>query len=595
MRLAELLRLTALGIVLLCWLDPPIVVAPRQPVAVDVALLQSDRDAMPADRAGTATIGERVREAGQAIATALGAAGEVHLHESPASGRLPCDAQRPCVIVSGGGAHGRAPADRRGPTFLVRVGEALTPNVTVTGLTLSAAHTAASGDAVVGLRGQGVNGRDTRVRLMDGGAVVGEAVYRWTGDGEARVEVPWWPVSAGTRTLVAKASLEPGAEETGLDNEARAAVAVADGRWPILEIEPRPSWAATFARRAIEGDRRFAVDARTDVAPGVTARTAASPLTLDAEWLDRANVVLVGAPEALSASDVDRLDAFVRQRGGALILVPDRAFSGPVTRLLAQVWRERVAPTVSRAGGLEAREWLIAESMSRFDEVIATGDAGPAVVSTPVGLGRVVVVGALDAWRHREAGAGFDAFWRDTVARLAQAAGPALVVTAEPRVAMAGDDLRVQLTARSVQDFLTRTVSARLKCGGAVEVAVRLWPDHGPGTFQGRARVPAGATRCEVTAGLSGLGEGRADVVVTQVPASADAGDGSEVEALVARTGGLVVSNRRLTPLTDALLSLGSDIRTPEARYPMRSPWWLLPLAVCLGSEWWLRRRAGLR
>ena len=30
-------------------------------------------------------------------------------------------------------------------------------------------------------------------------------------------------------------------------------------------------------------------------------------------------------------------------------------------------------------------------------------------------------------------------------------------------------------------------------------------------------------------------------------------------------------------------------------RHPMRSTWWLLPFVVCLSSEWWLRRRRGLR
>jgi hypothetical protein len=32
----------------------------------------------------------------------------------------------------------------------------------------------------------------------------------------------------------------------------------------------------------------------------------------------------------------------------------------------------------------------------------------------------------------------------------------------------------------------------------------------------------------------------------------------------------------------------------PGRIYPMRSPWWLLPFTLCLGGEWWLRRRSGL-
>ena len=36
MRLAGLLRLTAIAIALLCWLDPPVVVAPLPPVTADL-------------------------------------------------------------------------------------------------------------------------------------------------------------------------------------------------------------------------------------------------------------------------------------------------------------------------------------------------------------------------------------------------------------------------------------------------------------------------------------------------------------------------------------------------------------------------------
>jgi hypothetical protein len=32
-----------------------------------------------------------------------------------------------------------------------------------------------------------------------------------------------------------------------------------------------------------------------------------------------------------------------------------------------------------------------------------------------------------------------------------------------------------------------------------------------------------------------------------------------------------------------------------ESRWhPMRHPWWIAPLALLLGVEWWARRRAGL-
>jgi hypothetical protein len=44
--------------------------------------------------------------------------------------------------------------------------------------------------------------------------------------------------------------------------------------------------------------------------------------------------------------------------------------------------------------------------------------------------------------------------------------------------------------------------------------------------------------------------------------------------------------------------TLREQIAAPSARVtrrPMRSPWWLVPFVACLGGDWWLRRRRGLR
>ena len=46
------------------------------------------------------------------------------------------------------------------------------------------------------------------------------------------------------------------------------------------------------------------------------------------------------------------------------------------------------------------------------------------------------------------------------------------------------------------------------------------------------------------------------------------------------------------------LRTLRQEIAAPAVRAerrPMRSLWWLAPFVACLGGEWWLRRRRGLR
>jgi hypothetical protein len=32
----------------------------------------------------------------------------------------------------------------------------------------------------------------------------------------------------------------------------------------------------------------------------------------------------------------------------------------------------------------------------------------------------------------------------------------------------------------------------------------------------------------------------------------------------------------------------------PTIVRPMRSAWWIVPFAICLAVEWWMRRRRGL-
>lgn len=594
MRLAELLRLTAIGIAIMCWLDPPVVVAPQPPLPLAIAVVRSAVDERPASNTGADTIGARATAAAQRLVQLLGDAADARVHEMADPLRLPCDAQQPCVIVTGG-APIRVPLDRRGHTSVVNVGEPLAPNVAVTGVDVRATHSEAAGVARVQLSGSGMTGGQTRVRLTDGSAVIGEAAHTWNGDGETAVSVPWWPIASGTRALAVEAVTEGVEERTLLDNGARAFVEVADARWTVIVHERRPSWATTFVRRALEGDPRFSIDARTDVAPSIVASTAPGVPGLTEARLDAARVVIAGAPEALTADDVARLDRFVRHRGGAVVLVPDRPFAGPVNRLLFHRWTERLDETVTQSGGLRASEWLVADGATSFDEPLARSDAGPTVVSTPAGAGRVVVVGAMDAWRHRGPDTGFERFWRTTVAGLARGAGATVAVDAEPRWSLPGEEVTVRVSGRTVRAWTERSATATLACGDAATMPIRLWPSNARASFVGRARPRVSGATCTVTAALAGLGEGRVDIQV--MPDGATPGPAVETDlvAVASRTGGLVVSDTELDRLAGALRGLRSDTRTPEARHPMRSLWWFPIFAGCLAGEWWLRRRAGLR
>jgi hypothetical protein len=69
----------------------------------------------------------------------------------------------------------------------------------------------------------------------------------------------------------------------------------------------------------------------------------------------------------------------------------------------------------------------------------------------------------------------------------------------------------------------------------------------------------------------------------------------ADMDALAARTGGLVVRDGRVQPLVQAWIAARGTTRRAESLHPMRSWWWVIPFAASLAGEWWLRRRAGLR
>lgn len=588
MRFAGLLRLTAIGIALLCWLDPPVTVVPAPPIIVDAADVGSPRDTRPARNGESRTVADARVDVVRRLSDALGSAGTLGVHDVTAGAPIPCDANQPCVIVTDGAAV-TLPPDRKGPISIVRVGGVLAPNVEATGLSAPVAHLAGQATARVSLSGAGVTGRSSRVRLFDGSAVVGEATHRWTADGEAAIEVPWWPAAPGARTLVARVVTEGGDEQTALDDEAAIRVMVEEARWPVVTVERRASWAATFVRRAVESDARFAVSAVTDLAPRVSVATTA-PASLDD--LDDVRVVVVGAPDALSARDVDHLDAFVRQRGGAVVLLPDRPITGPAARLVQHRWQERVEADSTSAGPLRASEWLLVPDVGPLDLVWARSSEGPAVVATPVGAGMVVISGALDAWRHRTSDGAFDDFWRATIARLAAAVGPSLAIqVGDP--AGSGDET-VRLQARTMGPMPAWRVSATRACGVEAATVVRMWPADAAGGFRGR--VPAGSRAdCRVDARVEGVGERSATLEQASAIARSPRWTQEEMAAIASKSGGTLITDGDVSSLVSGWLQTHSAERRPEPRYPMRSWWWLLPFVASLAGEWWLRRRTGLR
>jgi hypothetical protein len=343
-------------------------------------------------------------------------------------------------------------------------------------------------------------------------------------------------------------------------------------------------------RRSLEDDPRFSVVGRTRVAPPVTiTRGAAGPLSVAA--IGDAAVVVVTAPHTLGAADVDLLDRFVTERGGSLMVVPDRRPSGPALRLFPRVASQQRDAQPREVGRLRVREWLTFDPGAGTTTLAAlAGD--PVVMSTAVGRGRVIVSGALDAWRFREAASGFNSFWTNVAWEAATAAGKPLHLTAEQVLARPGEPIRIEAVRQTIERPLRQlSASGSITCGDQRR-AVRMWPGGRPSTFEGTVR-PTRAGRCELSVTIGDRSATLPLAVQQEVRRGRAPHDA--LEAAIEAHGGIVVEpgdgESRL--VARAVEQLPAPVVT-EPAWPMRSPYWLVILAGSLIGEWWLRRRAGL-
>jgi len=541
------------------------------------------REAPVRQRLGIAVTDSHGMSSGQRLRALLEGEYDVTAYAAgAASTAAACPQHGGCVVVSDGRVPTRLTA---GANVVggVRV-SAPDSDVAIIEVTVpAAAHLAAASSLHVRWRGNAA-----RVEVFDGNVPVGAADIA-AGGKDGDVTVPWVPIAAGARRLTIRVA--------GV--EAHVGVTVGDAPASVLFYEPEATWLGTFVRRTLDGDPRFSVAGRTRLAPPVSVtRGGVGRLTSDA--LRDVAVVIVTAPESLVNAEVDLLERFVRVRGGSLLIVPDRRPGGAVTRLIADVVAERREDAPTAVGPLKATEIVSFNAAAPGVSVIESAGDSAVIVSRALGRGRVIVSGALDAWRHRDAA--FTGFWSALVADAAHAAGSTLTLTVDPPVLSQGGEARVTAEWRTM-DALPAELSAEaaLTCGGQ-PTPVRLWPTARPGMFAGTVR-PEARGDCELGATLEHAGVGNANPVqvrnTVRLAAGADEMRGAvnveAFEAAIAAHGGLVVTSGDEAALASRVRERMPPLREPRQQRPMHSPWWILPFAACLGGEWWLRRRAGLR
>jgi hypothetical protein len=425
------------------------------------------------------------------------------------------------------------------------------------------------------------NGSASAAELRAGGVVVDTAVVQ-NGTNDARLLAT--ATTPGPLLLRARVG----------DLTADALTNVVDHPHAVLFFDRRPSWMSTFVRRSLEQDRRFAVASRVITSRGVSTDAGQPPSTLsDPSLLELYDVIVVGAPSSLTSADVAGLEAFLRRRGGSVVMLYDeKPVASPVDRLTGA---SRWTPTVLRnpvtatatddSSALRISElaWPTTLPTTATERATASvNGASHAVVWTNgLGAGQVIVSGALDSWKFRdEKTSGFDEFWRATISRAAREAEDAVAVDVEPNVAMPGERLTVRITVRDTTARPVVTLDSS---------SVGVWPSDHAGEFIARLKAPTDGDHW-LRATASGA-RAEAPVAIRDRVRRAESGDLTTARMLARATGGMAGS---LDQVDAALRRNVTTERRMERWWPMRAGWWIVPFAGLLGFEWFVRRRRGL-
>lgn len=438
----------------------------------------------------------------------------------------------------------------------------------------------------------GARGKSVEVTLRAAGVVVDRASKTVSTDDErVPIALSFVPPAAGATALRLSAQVA-GNEASHADvlSDAR------DDRFAVLFFDPRPSWMSTFVRRAVEQDRRFVVTSRVVTSRNVSTDAGQPPARLDdLSALGLFNVVVVGAPEALTDADVNGLERFMRRRGGSVVLLLDHRAAGPYDRLTGvDAWVTDSGSrllTIGDSSGLRATSIAYPRRLADIASGIALSGSGRAAVvwSRSVGAGRLVVSGALDAWRFRDrAASGFDRFWQTIVGDAAAAAVPPISTHLSATTLRPGERTTLRVMVRDA--MLSDASSTRATVGATNTVLV---PTGIPGEFVGELRAPTepGIHRVAVFADGNRT---EIPILVGDVDRPA-ADDGDLVRAWTSSHAGRVFSASALGDLSATLTSAIRPDARAEMWHPMRSAWWIVPFALLASAEWWTRRRRGLR
>ena len=570
------LRAVAILIAIAGAIDPAVAVTRLQPVRVEFTT--------PSSRLALAVRDRLMRELGGAIAVDTGdTADALVILGTPRRGAT-------VSVVS------RAPPNARN----VRLIAASAPDAVLVGQ-----------DAIVTAEFEAfaMAGESSTIELEQDGIRLAATDHRWTSERERfTATLHYAPPTAGL-VKVTVAARSKTREATDEDNVADLPLRAAAKTLRVAIYEARPSWAAGFVRRALESDPLFATASLVRPSRGPVVTAGVRLPALSATALADFDAVVVGAPEELTATEVAALTTFCESRGGSVVFLPDRMPSGPYAVLVSSDGFDEALlekPLALAGGGpidLRASELAWPRRLHPGAAVIArtTQESARAVIiALPLGGGRMLFSGALDAWRFRGTGAddeAFASFWTGVIANLASSSPPPVSITVTPAVAAPGERLTVHV-AMDALAFQTSPggeeplVGASLVAHDGTEHFVRLWPSAEDGVFEGEAVAPSSG-RYDARATVGGR-VADTTIIIENGIRHPPAYDDDALRMIAATTGGVVVDATDTAGLERHLRGLGRR-HQPRAAHPMRAAWWILPFTIALCGEWAQRRRRGAR
>ncbi len=462
-----------------------------------------------------------------------------------------------------------------------------------------------------------------------------------------RARLAPWPSPTQTAAWPSSAP-----EASSDNNHADCTVAVVDDPLRVLVVDNAPRWDARLLVTLFERDPRASVDCRYRAALLRQGRHDVLPDTQDG--LDAYDVVALGdlAPDELGAADQERLERFVSEHGGFVICVsgprgmpagyglgglrailPVRvsapgALPPPTTIVLPTLSpapAESAITTVLDDAELNRRLWPALPPLQWYlpgatprpgaDVLLEAEDAqhSPIAVVGRYGAGRVLWIASDETWRWRDriGERVHQAFWLQAVrwglgGRL-RGADRRLQVATDRLLVEPGGALELLARARtssgSPDPAAVTAHLLRIDGGAADERRVELHEVPGAaGLVHAVVReLSEGRWRIEISSAspeLAGLSETR-EVLVR--PAADREGvelaaDPAELARIAAAGGGECADPAGAAALLDRMTA-----HMATALLPVRTTWqvWggygcMAVLLLALGSEWYMRRRAGL-